>query len=110
MKTHVLKTWRGPFKAIRDRRKRFEFRQNDRGYEEGDVLDLREWDEDGQHFTGQHEQVRVTYLITGPTFGIPAGFACMSIRPLSEEPCRRCGAYPCRESCDKDGRRPRGRW
>ncbi len=84
-KTHELKTWRGPFKAVRDRRKRFEFRLNDRGYEEGDVLVLREWDEDGEHYTGQREEMRVTYLITGPAFGVPRGYAVMSIRPLSEE-------------------------
>lgn len=84
MKTHILKTWRGPFRAVRSRRKRFEFRRNDRDYEEGDVLDLREWDEDGETFTGQREEMRVTYLVAGPAFGIPAGFVCMSIQPTSE--------------------------
>lgn len=88
---HTLKTHPGPFAAVRAGTKRHEYRINDRGFDEGDIIVLREWSEDYGTFTGQEERVRVTYISTGPDWGIPVGYAVMSIRKLSEEPCRVCG-------------------
>ena len=42
MKYHELKTVTPEFQAIQDGSKRFEFRKDDRGFEVGDVLILRE--------------------------------------------------------------------
>ncbi len=80
-RTHTLKTWPEPFAAIKDGRKRFEYRKNDRGYAVGDVIDLTWWEPmdraDGGYY--DHDQVVrviVTYITHG--FGIPEGYCVMS--------------------------------
>jgi hypothetical protein len=82
MTIHDLKTWPGPFQAVRDRVKRFEWRKNDRDYQEGDVLSMREWDPTTERYTGRVEEHRVTYVLT-EGFGVPEGFCVMSIEPLA---------------------------
>lgn len=85
---HELKTHPEPFDAVQAGTKRFEFRRDDRPFQVGDVLILREWSP-GEHawghdlpYTGRFVRARVTYLIRGPSeFGIPAGYVCMSIEP-----------------------------
>lgn len=42
-KTHELKSWPNEFEAVRDLRKTFEVRVDDREYKVGDWLLLREW-------------------------------------------------------------------
>ena len=44
MKMHELKTWPVYFCAIKAGVKTFDVRFDDRGYQAGDVLHLREWD------------------------------------------------------------------
>jgi hypothetical protein len=84
MTTHDLKTWPGPFQAVRDRVKRFEFRSNDRDYQEGDTLRLREWDPATARYTGRVEEHIVTYAL-GEGFGIPEGYCVMSIEPKGSD-------------------------
>lgn len=108
MKTHELKTWPTYFEAVADGRKTFEARRDDRGYEIGDVLHLREWSpEPVRHvsttndeyvgttafresisreprgYTGRELRVEVTYIMRGPSrFGVEAGFVIMGFRRL----------------------------
>ena len=83
---HELKTWPAFFAAIRDGDKTFEVRRNDRGFQTGDVLVLREWDPNRSYgsgaYTGNDEWRTVTYVLTGEEFGIKDGFCVMG---LSEE-------------------------
>lgn len=104
MELHKLKTWREPFLQVVMGLKTAEFRENDRGFEVGDLLLLREWDntlyEEGdevpcdcgvgpsnleghgdgcERFTGESVLVGVTHIVEGPAFGIPEGFVVMSI-------------------------------
>jgi len=74
-RTHELKTWPKFFQAIWDGRKTFEVRVDDRGFREGDVLDLREWDpewnpgkgpDDPEKYTGREIKAEVTYLYPLP--------------------------------------------
>lgn len=82
MKTHELKTWPEPFEALWWRRKTHEVRQDDRGFEVGDVLRLREWEPNDESYSGRMVRVEVTYISRGPDWGIPAGMVVMSIREV----------------------------
>jgi ParB family chromosome partitioning protein len=76
----VLKTWPEPFAAMHRGAKTAEFRKNDRDFQIGDVLFLREWDPLKEEFTGQELYRFVTHVVRGPDFDIPEGYAVMSIR------------------------------
>lgn len=90
MREHILKTWPNAFDAVKDGRKCFEWRKDDRGFEVGDVLVLREWDPHGgtYGFSGDYVwrldggynelRARVTYVLRG-AFGVPADYCVMSI-------------------------------
>ncbi|KAF6602368.1 DUF3850 domain-containing protein, partial [Bacillus sp. EKM417B] len=56
---HHLKILPEYFKALKDGRKTFEIRHDDRGFKEGDTLSLNEW-QDG--YTGRSIEVEVTYV------------------------------------------------
>lgn len=79
MTTHELKTWPGPFNAVAGGKKTFEWRRNDRAYAQGDTLVLREWDPKRSAYTGRYVMVRVGYILRGPEFGVPEGWAVLSI-------------------------------
>ena len=78
VREHELKTWPNEFRAVVDRRKRFELRVDDRGFEVGDTLILQEYVVD-QGYTGQTAHAYVTYLLRAPYFGLPDGLVIMSI-------------------------------
>jgi hypothetical protein len=79
MKVHHIKTHPEAFGAILDGDKNFEFRKNDRDYEETDLVVLQEYDPADEEFTGRTIQARVGYVLTGPAFGVPVGFCCFSL-------------------------------
>lgn len=64
-KTHELKSWPREFAAVRALDKTFEVRIDDRGYEVGDKLILKEFDPDVDSYTGEEETVVVTYIYRG---------------------------------------------
>lgn len=73
MTVHELKTWPDYFEAVTRGAKTFEVRVNDRDFELGDFLVLREWDPHdcdhpggGPGYTGRVAQVRVNYLCDIP--------------------------------------------
>lgn len=79
-KTHELRCWPEFFEAIRDGRKRFELRKDDRGFEVGDDLHLREWEPGAGEYTGRHLTVRVTYKMAGgEAWGLMNGYCILSI-------------------------------
>lgn len=82
---HELKTWPEQFRAVLDGKKRHEWRRNDRGFEIGDELALREWDPNTETYTGSFWTYRVTWITHGPDFGIPHGYCVMSIAPVGRE-------------------------
>lgn len=96
--THDLKCWPGPFQAVLDGCKPFEWRKADRDYRVGDTLRLREWQPldpangvgwaTAGHYTGRATAATVTYILHGPGYGIPDGYCIMGIKvpePNSEE-------------------------
>jgi hypothetical protein len=118
---HELKTWPGPFAAVRDGTKTHEIRVADRPYAVGDVLRLCEWepcstcsalgdyccDSAGGVYTGRSIDVEVTYVTPGGEWGLPANLCVMSIRREGGvgPPARvchggdRCAGWPECESC-----------
>jgi hypothetical protein len=89
MTTHALKTWPDFFQAIDSGAKTFEVRRNDRGYQKGDVLYLREYDPSktpSLAYTGNALHVRVTYVLSGEAFGIKDGFVVMGIKRMKGPP------------------------
>ncbi len=61
-RVHDLKTWPQFFEALVDDIKRFEIRKNDRNYQVGDKLRLREWKPDTEEYTGREVGRVVTYI------------------------------------------------
>lgn len=79
--THTLKVWPKEFKAVKTRRKEFEFRKDDRKpkFKVGDFLILQEWNPKTEFYSGDLCQRIVNYIVRGPKFGIPKGYCVMSI-------------------------------
>jgi len=66
MTRHELKIWPEYFEAIWEYKKTFELRVNDRNYQVGDLLHLREWDPEVKMYTGREVMRRNTYQIAVP--------------------------------------------
>lgn len=84
---HDLKCWPAYFHQIETGEKPFEVRKDDRGFQKGDVLFLREWDPKRAEqtlggYTGNATQVVVTYVLRGGQFGIEPGYVVMGIKVL----------------------------
>ena len=81
MKIHELKTHRPHFGLIRDGLKRWELRRNDRGFEQGDLLWLREYDPSLEEYSDASQLVeltRVSHDFDVPE-GLPSCFVIMDI-------------------------------
>ena len=79
---HELKTWPEPFAAVVRDDKRFEYRRNDRDFQVGHLLHLRQWNPETEEYTG-HEAVRyVSYVLT-EGFGLPEGMCILSLQEWS---------------------------
>lgn len=98
MAEHVLKTAPPYFEAVLTGDKTFEVRRDDRGFQRGDTLRLREYDRraaeaerlssrDGRvaprdrtfGFTGREVRKRITYVLTGGQLGIEPGYVVMGL-------------------------------
>ena len=77
--THELKTWRRYFQEVKKGVKQFETRKNDRNFKVGDLLLLKEWDNEKGKYTGDETCVQIEYILHGGSFGIEKGYVAMSI-------------------------------
>ncbi len=103
-RVHTLKTWPEPWRAVREGRKTFEVRIDDRGYMVGDVLLLQLFDpgveragrrsgrycnEDGsplmidQHVPAEIRK-RVTYVLHGGRFGVDMHWVVLGLGEMGE--------------------------
>jgi hypothetical protein len=89
---HELKCWPDLFQAMLDGTKPFEARRNDRNFQVGDVLLLREWTPaDSIHsrlgeYSGREIRAKVTFILHGSEnnqkTGIGEGFCVMGIKRI----------------------------
>jgi hypothetical protein len=84
--THDLKTVQPHFEAIVSGRKRFEIRKNDRGFQVGDKLLLREWNDQELFYTG-FEVVACIAHILRDFEGLAPGYVALSLVPPDSSAC-----------------------
>ena len=77
---HELKTVPPYFDFVLEGRKTFDVRRDDRGFQEGDLLDLREYDPDTRSYSGPRQLRRVLYVLRGYE-GLAPGHVAMSLGP-----------------------------
>jgi len=89
---HELKTDSEVFQAVVEGKKTYEIRFDDRGFEIGDTLVLRETvceavSEMGKSlvYTGREHSARITHILRGPVYGLMDGWVILSISPREKE-------------------------
>ena len=82
MTEHELKTWPPYWGDVYLSIKTFEYRRNDRNFQVGDIVILREWDPRREVYTGAKVRMQIGYLIYGGQFGIPDGYCIFSLCPV----------------------------
>lgn len=80
-KTHVLKIEREHFMALNLGLKAYEIRYNDRNYQNGDYLLLREWDRVSNTYSGKEIMVRVKHILEGFE-GLQKDFVILSLNEV----------------------------
>lgn len=79
VKIHNIKCWKEFFSDIKTGKKSFELRINDRNYEVGDTLHLREYDSITGLYTGKDCFRDIAYILGGHE-GIKEGYIIMAIK------------------------------
>lgn len=102
VRTHEVKCWPFAFAPIAAGDKPFEVRKDDRGYQRGDLLRIREWDPalfetrlaldshvaghpdviQAAHeaaYTGEEVTKRITWILTGGQWGIEPGYVVLGL-------------------------------
>ena len=80
--THELKIERPYFLAVKSGEKTFEIRNNDRGYQKGDKVILRELDDNGG-YSGHRLSAEIGYVLWTPQ--ICSGNVCFSLLNVQEQ-------------------------
>lgn len=112
---HELKIQTVHFTEVLAGRKTQEVRFNDRNYQVGDCLNLREIDENG-HYTGQEMNTQICHVLHGGQFGLVEGWCVLSLKNATHSKAKRlieylrdrleetCGCIECSyESIRNDG-------
>lgn len=84
--THELQTWPACFAAVLADTKPFDVRENDRHYQVGDLLLLREYDPDAARYTGRTATRWVSYVLPGGTFGVEPNWSVLGFSKLPPLP------------------------
>jgi len=79
MKIIELKTWPEYFIAVKLGTKTFEYRKNDRDFQEDDLLILKEYNPETKEYSGHTQLVQVRKVYNGIP-GLPADYCIMEIR------------------------------
>jgi hypothetical protein len=76
---HTLKTWPEYFQAIKAGKKKFELRKNDRNFQEGDMLVLKEYEPETNQYSGDALMLTAGYILEGGQFGLEDGYCIISL-------------------------------
>lgn len=79
-KVHELKTWTSYFLQVKYGFKTFEVRKNDRDFQVGDYVKLKEWDNETETYTGRFLHRQIDYILHGGQFGIEKGYVVMQLK------------------------------
>jgi len=79
--THELKTLTQYFNEVRNGNKTFEVRFNDRNFQVGDILILKNYD--GEKYLGDEIKVKVSYILDNSDF-CKDGYVVLGIKPVKE--------------------------
>lgn len=77
---HELKIWPIYFDRVEEGIKSFEVWKNDRDFQAGDELFLREWCPIIQQYTGRQTLKIVQYVLHGGQFGIHPDYVVMALK------------------------------
>ncbi len=75
----MLKTWPSYYKEIKENRKTFEMRLDDRDFKIGDLIVLEEYDLD-LGYSGRSIIKEITHILSGPKFGLMEGWVILSFK------------------------------
>lgn len=78
MKVHNLKIAPTYFQDVVSGKKKFEVRENDRGFLLGDILRLKEYDLENKRYTGQEVIVEIIYLLEN-FYGLKENYVVLGI-------------------------------
>ncbi|RSK50998.1 ASCH/PUA domain-containing protein [Hymenobacter rigui] len=92
-RAHELKIWPTCFSAVAAGSKPFDVRLNDRDFQLGDALLLREYEPESEQYTGRTLERWVSYLMPGGTFGVEQGWCVLG---FSEHPPLPAGVHDTR--------------
>jgi hypothetical protein len=81
---HILKTWPEFFQAITNGQKNFEIRKNDRGFQSGDRVILKEWDPESMEYTGREMVFKIGFIVYGE-WGLKSDYCTFALLPIEEK-------------------------
>lgn len=76
---HELKIAPEYFIEVLHNVKRFEIRRNDRKFKVGDILILKEYNEEDKFFTGRGVKRVIKYILQGPCYGLEEGYCILGL-------------------------------
>jgi hypothetical protein len=92
---HVLKTHPAMFRAVRDGRKNFEVRKDDRAFQAGDVVELTfhdpettPWPQPVPPFDKKDDvrtniERKITFVLRGGQYGVEPGYVVLALEPIA---------------------------
>lgn len=79
---HELKCWPPYFRQVADENKPFEVRPDDRDFQVGDFLWLREWDPTCENYTGQEVSRQITCRTEKGSGWVKEGFVVLGLQAI----------------------------
>ena len=87
MRMHDIKCWPMHYDRLIDGSKRFEVRKNDRDYQVGDKLWIREWDPKAREYTERDIVFLISYIMSPHSCmaAMQSDFVILSLNEVSDE-------------------------